>query len=211
MLNVCAASRQAQGRTFNLMNRHAEFGRQQLRALGRRMKELRDARRWSLRRMAKEAGVSMAAIQSVESGDGNPSLVTVVALAESLGEPVDRLIATAQRVGLAPQLGQGKLPDTSGELNHPEGRPRLAARLLVLPAKRALEEVDNAEPGFFYLLEGKVRFEFTDGAAQDLAPGDALHVAPGLVTRCSSLASRRSRILFFLDRREPADHPTEFA
>jgi transcriptional regulator with XRE-family HTH domain len=196
------------------MNRQARqeaFGSEQLQSLGRRLRELREARRWSLRHMAKEAGVSVAALQSVEAGNGNPSLLTVVALAESLGEPVDRLIASSRAASLTSQFGQGHLPDTTSDLSAPSGRPRLAARLLVLPARRALEEFAGDVPGFFYLLDGKVRFDFADGGAEELAAGDALHAAPGLVTRCTNLVVRRSRILFFTDRRDPAERQPEFA
>ena len=191
--------------------RQSEFGADQLRSLGRRLRELRELRRWSLRRMAKEAGVSVAAIQSIELGGGNPSLLTAVAIAEALGESVDRLIANSRQDTPEAHLGQGSLPDITSELEVPALRPRIAGRLLVLPPRRALDDVGGDAAGFFYVLDGKVRFNFSDGGSEELESGDALHVASGLKARCTNLMMRRSRILFFIDRRELADHQAEFA
>jgi transcriptional regulator with XRE-family HTH domain len=191
--------------------RPTEFGDEQLRALGRRLRELREARSWSLRRMASESGVSVAAIQTIESGGTSPSLQTVVALAGALGEPVDRLVASSKAATFAAQVGRGRLGDISSELQGPAVRPSLGARLLVVPARRSVEDVGSEGAGFFYVLDGKVRLAFTDGNTEDLASGDAVHLAGGLAARCTNLLPRRSRILFFTDRREPADRFLEFA
>lgn len=192
-------------------DKHAEFGDDQLRALGRRLRELREARSWSLRRMAAESGVSVAAIQSIESGGANPSLVTVLALAESIGEPVDRLIASSRAATLGAHLGQGRLGDLSADLVGPSLRPRMAARLLVLPARRGIDAVAEDDAVFYYLLDGRVRFSFADGGTDTLDTGDSLHLAAGLAQRCTNLLNRRSRILLFTDRREPADRLMEIA
>ena len=59
-----------------------DFGREHLRSLGRRLRELREARSWSLKRLSSESGVSIAAIQKIESGETNPNLLTVLSIAD---------------------------------------------------------------------------------------------------------------------------------
>ena len=75
----------------------SDFGREHLRSLGRRLRELREARSWSLKRLSAESGVSVAAIQKIESGDTNPNLLTVLAIADVLGESVDRLVVASRK------------------------------------------------------------------------------------------------------------------
>ena len=74
------------------------------------MRELREARSWSLKRLSTESGVSVAAIQKIESGDTNPNLLTVLAIADVLGESVDRLIAVSRKASQISNVVRGALP-----------------------------------------------------------------------------------------------------
>lgn len=182
-----------------------------MRSLGRRLRELREARSWSLKRIAAESGISVAAIQKIEAGDTNPSLLTVLSLAETLGEPVDRLIASSRAASSTVTVSRGVLPDVSAALAEDLAQPHMDARLLVLPARRAVDGEPAAAPMFYYLLDGEVRFGFADGGGEVLRTGDALHVAAGEAPRCTNLLARRSRVLCIVDRREPAPRQPEFA
>jgi len=189
----------------------ADFGEEQMRSLGRRLRELRDARSWSLKRIAVESGVSVAAIQKIEAGDTNPSLLTVLSLAEALGEPVDRLVASSRAASSAITVTRGALPGASADLATDLAQRRMDARLMVLPARRAVEGEGAAGPMFYYLLDGEVRFGFADGATDVLRTGDALHMVTGQAPRCVNLLSRPSRILCIIDQRELAERQPEFA
>lgn len=182
-----------------------------MRSLGRRLRELREARSWSLKRIAMESGISVAAIQKIEVGDTNPSLLTVLSLAETLGEPVDRLIASSRAPSSAVTVTRGPLPDASADLATDLAQPRMGGKLIVLPARRALDNIEISGPMLFYVLDGEVRFGFPDGVAEVLHTGDALHIATGPAPRCANLLSRRSRVLCIADRREPAERQPEFA
>ncbi len=188
-----------------------EFGEEQMRSLGLRLRELREARSWSLRRLALESSVSVAAIQKIESGETNPSLLTVLALAEALGEPVDRLVAASLANSAASTVTHGVLPDTSGDLKGIATAARLGSRLMVIAARRSVTTPGPEHPRFFFVLDGSLRFNFSDGTTETLQTGDSMHVAAGHSVRCANMLQRRSRLLCVLDRRDQADRNPEFA
>ena len=88
----------------------SDFSREHLRSLGRRMRTLREARSWSLKRLSAESGVSVPAIQKIEIGETNPNLLTVMAIADVLGESVDRLVAASRKAGQISNVVRGTLP-----------------------------------------------------------------------------------------------------
>lgn len=67
--------------------------------IARRMRALREARGWSLTTLGREAGLSKTIVATIESGNGNPSLETLLRLADALGITLGSLIATEQRPG----------------------------------------------------------------------------------------------------------------
>ena len=60
-------------------------------ALGERVRELREARGWTLERAAEAMNLDLKHLQKVEAGKLNVTLVTVVRIAEGLDEPVAAL------------------------------------------------------------------------------------------------------------------------
>jgi transcriptional regulator with XRE-family HTH domain len=188
-----------------------EFGEEQMRSLGMRLRELREARSWSLRRLALESSISIAAIQKIESGETNPSLLTVLALAEALSEPVDRLVAASLANSAASNFTHGVLPDTSGELKAVASSARLGSRLMVIAARRSMTPPGPEHPRFFFVLDGSLRFNFSDGTSETLQTGDSMHLAAGQSVRCSNMLQRRSRLLYVLDRRDQPDRKPEYA
>ncbi len=137
-----------------------EFGEEQMRSLGMRLRELREARSWSLRRLALESEVSTAAIQKIELGETNPSLLTVLALAEALGEPVDRLVAVSLANSVASNFTHGVLPDTSGELKTAASGARLGSRLMVIAARRSMTPPGPEHPRFFFRSRRQPALQF---------------------------------------------------
>ena len=96
------------------MDKRAEFGLAQLRVLGQRLRTLRRTRNLSLRKLANDSGVSVAAIQDLEAGNSSPSLLNVLSIAEVLGEPVDRLIAASMQPDNSLWHVRGKLLESAG-------------------------------------------------------------------------------------------------
>ena len=62
------------------------------RALGRRVRALRQARQWSLEKLAERAGIHSTYLSSLERGYRNPTLNLLVALANALSVPLPKLM-----------------------------------------------------------------------------------------------------------------------
>jgi len=81
-----------------------------LTALGRRVRELRHARAWTLDALSAATGVSSRFLADVEAGRGNISVLRLAEVARALGHPVADLLAEAGpvRVALLGLRGAGK-------------------------------------------------------------------------------------------------------
>lgn len=81
-----------------------------LTALGRRVRELRHERAWTLDALSQAAGVSSRFLADVEAGRGNISVLRLADVARALGHPVaDLLVETGPvRVALLGLRGAGK-------------------------------------------------------------------------------------------------------
>jgi transcriptional regulator with XRE-family HTH domain len=183
----------------------SDFGREHLRSLGRRLRELREARSWSLKRLSAESGVSVAAIQKIESGETNPNLLTVLAIADVLGESVDRLVAASRKASQISHVARGMLPlrtlgaSTLPALDH----PRIKSRLIALAGRASLERADIPKDGalFAYVLDGSLQLRFPNGTLEQLGTGDSIHVTEELPVEWINPLARRSVTLCIADRR----------
>jgi transcriptional regulator with XRE-family HTH domain len=183
----------------------SDFNREHLRSLGRRLRELREARSWSLKRLSTESGVSVAAIQKIESGGTNPNLLTVLAIADVLGESVDRLVAASRKASQISNVVRGTLPArTLGSAALPAlDHPRIKSRLIALAGRTSLERADIPKDGalFAYVLDGSLHLRFGDGTLEQLGTGDSIHVAEELPIEWINPLARRSVTLCIADRR----------
>ena len=182
----------------------SDFGREHLRSLGRRLRELREARSWSLKRLSAESGVSVAAIQKIESGETNPNLLTVLAIADVLGESVDRLVTVSRRAGQISNVVRGTLPARPhGSISLPSlDRPRIKSRLIALAGRASLEhEIPKDGTLFAYVLDGALQLHFSDGTTEQLGTGDLIHVTERLPIEWINPLARRSVTLCIADRR----------
>jgi len=186
-----------------LVKSNSDFGREHLRSVGRRLRLLRETRRWSLKRLASESGVSVAAIQKIESGESNPSLLTVLAIAEVLGESVDRLIAASRKASQLSQAVRGALPERPlGSIALPAlHHPRIKSRLIALAARSSLDNIPKEGAVFAYVLDGSLQLRFSDGTVEQLGTGDSIHVADELPVAWSNPLTRRCLTLCIADRR----------
>jgi transcriptional regulator with XRE-family HTH domain len=181
----------------------SDFGREHLRSLGRRLRELREARSWSLKRLSAESGVSIAAIQKIESGETNPNLLTVLAIADVLGESVDRLVAVSRKASQISNVVRGTLPARSlSSISLPSlDRPRIKSRLIALPGRSSLERAPKDGALFAYVLDGALQLLFRDGTSEQLGTGDSIHVTEELPIEWINPLARRSVTLCIGDRR----------
>ena len=182
------------------MNKKLEFGPEQLRLLGQRLRALRQTRNLSLRKLAGDSGVSITAIQDLEAGISSPSLVNVLSIAEILGEPVDRLIAACMEPSNPVQILRGKMPGSSAKTAASVGllhQPRMRTVILIVPPRGKLSEdaTPTETPMFAYVLEGTVELDFGGGRQERLAKNDAIHIEQERPTLWCNSSSRRATIL----------------
>jgi transcriptional regulator with XRE-family HTH domain len=65
-------------------------------ALGSRVRELREQRGWTLERADETSGIDWKHWQKIEAGQINVTLVTLTRLAEAFGEPVSSLFVSVR-------------------------------------------------------------------------------------------------------------------
>jgi len=65
-------------------------------ALGKRVRKLRESRDWTLERAAEAMNLDLKHLQKIEAGKLNVTLVTLVRIAEGLGEPIASLFKPAK-------------------------------------------------------------------------------------------------------------------
>lgn len=150
-----------------------------LRALGRRIRERRDAAGLSLAALAREAGVSRRYLTDAEAGRANPTVVVLAHLARTLGcLPADllgrdALRRTSERIALVGLRGAGK--STVG--------PKLALALEVpfIELDERIEQIAGLSLAEIFDLHGATayaRFE-AEALEEVLAQGDRAVIATG--------------------------------
>jgi transcriptional regulator with XRE-family HTH domain len=106
-------------------------------SLGPRIREERLARRFSLRALAREVGVSASMISQIETGKAQPSVSTLYAITSALGLSVQSVFETPQ----APAAPLGRAPTTVLEALGSAQGVRLGP--LVRPAERQVLVLDS--------------------------------------------------------------------
>ncbi|MGE5147463.1 MAG: helix-turn-helix domain-containing protein [Candidatus Eiseniibacteriota bacterium] len=180
------------------------FGREQLGNLGREIRRLRERLRWSLKRLAKESGVSITAIRKIELGEANPGLVTILAIVEALGEPIDQVIGLARAksptvtVKRAAELtATGERVPATRSLTGALGDADMFGRIVTLPPHTTLAGADRTNDGarFGFVLEGTVRLTLSDGTVCDLSAGDSYHTVERPPQILANGSHRTARVL----------------
>jgi transcriptional regulator with XRE-family HTH domain len=86
--------------------------------LAHNLAALRHARALTQDALAKAAGVPRSTIANLESGDGNPSLIVLVKVAQALGAPIDELLAPPRAEALVEELrDSAELPEVVSALD----------------------------------------------------------------------------------------------
>jgi transcriptional regulator with XRE-family HTH domain len=61
-------------------------------AFGAHLRRLRTAKKWTMKDLAFEADVELSQVHRIEKGKINPTLTTILILADALGEPATSLL-----------------------------------------------------------------------------------------------------------------------
>ncbi len=91
-----AARTSGADRPSRIARQSPRFGAE-AKALGQRVRAMRDARGWTLEKAAEATNLDLKHFQKIEAGKLNVTLVTLVRLAEGFGEPMERLFRGARR------------------------------------------------------------------------------------------------------------------
>ena len=150
-----------------------------------------------------ESNVSIAAIQKIESGETNPSLLTVLVIADALGESVDRLIAASRKASQLTHVVRGTLQQgTLGSTALSALKPlSVRSRLINLGARSSLKDVPKNGALFAYVLAGSLQLRFVDGAVEQLGMGDLIHVKDDLPIAWENPLPKASVTLCVIDKR----------
>jgi len=187
------------------MQREVRFNRGELKGVGRRLRLLRVARGWSLKKLADVSGISVAAIRKIELGGSNPSLLTVLALVEALDEPVDRLIDRAISSGGRAQLVRAAtVADSGGEalLSDKIANRMMAGRRITLGAGEALAPSKTEAGGalFGYVLDGEVVLSEGRSWKEKCSNGDSFHfLHPAQIKVCTAKRGAKLIVVESLD------------
>ena len=96
--------------------------------IGQRARHLREQRGWSRRELAERSGLSQRMLAEIEAGSGNPTLQSLIALADTLGASLTALIAG----------GSAHRDDADALACLPPDQQRRALRAVAPPEKIAL-------------------------------------------------------------------------
>lgn len=175
-----------------------------LTALGRRVRELRHGRSWTLDDLSQAAGVSSRFLADVEAGRGNISVLRLADVARALGHPVAELLAEAGpvRVALLGLRGAGK--STVGRLL----AERLHLRFHELDQR--VEELAGLPLTELFAVHGEAYYRRIEREALELLlaepEGFVVAVGGGLVADPVTYARLRGACVTVWLRARPEEH-----
>jgi transcriptional regulator with XRE-family HTH domain len=150
--------------------------------LGRRIRELRLSRGFSLKQLAAGAGVSASLVSQIENDRVDPSLSTLRKIALTMGVPVFALIAESapDEASFVPRSKRRRVSFPQGgpeyEIIHSDVAKKMAVMIGTLPPGGVTSEEPLPHDGeeCLVILKGCVRVEFHAGG-RELKEGDSLY------------------------------------
>lgn len=171
--------------------------------IGAKVQEFRNLKQYSLRELAKMAGVTASMLSQIENNTANPSVNTLKAIASALEVPMfkfflDNTITEELivRRGDYIQLGgveDGVIydlltPDMSGSIEF--------CKMVVVPESfTAQQEKSHVGEEVAYILNGEVRIHM-EGSVFELSAGDSVKIPPGVKHRWENPHETEAEIIF---------------
>lgn len=179
-----------------------------LQRLGQSVRRHRLAQNWTLQELAERSGLSQRFVVDIENGYGNPSVLSLDALAQALHQPLSELLAEAERTeqrGIIALLGlRGAGKSTLG--------PRLAERLKVpfLELDALIEERAGLSLASLFELHGEAYYRVLEQETLQqflkTHPAAVLATSGGIVTNPEAfrLLERSCRLVWL--KASPEEH-----
>ncbi len=185
--------------------------------IGKRIRKLRQARKMSLRALARASGLSPNALSMIERGRTSPSVSTLYRLADALNVPITAFFQTeSQRQDVVfLKAGQrSRVPFARGVWEGLGGERftgRMEPFLLTLETGASSGPFLMAHTGheFVLCLRGRLEYE-VEGETYLLEPGDSLLFAAHLKHRWRNAGQTVTNALFVLSGFSEDEHPGHF-
>lgn len=182
--------------------------------LGSRLRQLRESRKISLRRLAQESGLSPNALSVIERGMSSPSVSTLYKLADALNVPVTSFFGVEeerQQVVFLRALEGTRIPIERGFWEG-RGGEKFAGRVepfvatLEVGADSGLASMVHTGHEFVFCLTGSIEYQ-VEGHAYRMNPGDSLLFAAHLSHRWRNAGTTSADFLIVLSGFEERDRP----
>jgi transcriptional regulator with XRE-family HTH domain len=184
--------------------------------VGRRLRELRAGRGFSLRSLAEKSGLNVNTLSMIENQRTSPSVSTLQQLAQTLQVSISAFFETDhgnkhviyQKAGARPKAAftHGFIEDLGA------GMTRLGAEPLIMTvaphADSGKNPIVHTGREFVYCLEGHISYT-VDTETYLLEPGDSLLFEAYLPHHWKNLNATPSRALLVLCPMDERDNPTE--
>jgi transcriptional regulator with XRE-family HTH domain len=173
--------------------------------VGRRLRQLREERKMSMRALARESGLSANALSMIERGKTSPSVSTLYKLATALGLPITAFFQeTPEKEPIVfrnpTQRSRVEFPNGLWEgLGGEAFTGRVQPFLLTLEPGASSGDQDMVHTGheFVLCLEGSLEYR-VEGEPHLLSGGDSLLFAARLGHRWRNLSDSTTRAVFVL-------------
>jgi transcriptional regulator with XRE-family HTH domain len=184
--------------------------------VGRRLREIRMGRGFSIRALAESSKLNVNTLSLIENGRTSPSVSTLQLIAQTLHVPISAFFETDhgnkkvvyQHTGNRPHavFTHGLVEDLGA------GMIRFGAEPLIVTLKPKADSgkipIVHTGREFVYCLEGRIIYHVDDQAYQ-LEPGDSLMFEAYLPHRWRNEDASESRLLLVLCPMDERDQPSE--
>jgi transcriptional regulator with XRE-family HTH domain len=184
--------------------------------VGRRLRELRTERGLSIRALAKQSGLNVNTLSSIENDKTSPSVSTLQQVATALKLPINAFFETQiypqtivyQKAGnrQSASFTHGTLADLGAGFAGSGLEPFVVT--LEPQADSGDTPIVHTGLEFVYCLEGCITYE-VEGETFTLDPGDSLLFEAHLPHRWRNAGNTPSRSLLLLCPSDERDHPDE--
>ena len=182
--------------------------------VGNRLRQLREARKISMRTLATMSGLSANALSMIERGKTSPSVSTLYRLADAMGIPVTDFFSPEiirKKVVFLKSSERSRLPFMRG-LWEGLGGEHFTGR--VMPFMLTLENGASSGPStlthtgheFVYVVRGQLEY-MVENQVYDMETGDSLLFAANLKHRWRNPGGTVTNVLVIVSEYAESDHP----
>jgi transcriptional regulator with XRE-family HTH domain len=184
--------------------------------VGRRLRELRTANGLSIRALARQSGLNVNTLSSIENNKSSPSVSTLQQVASALRLPINAFFEGkkfAKDIVYQKEADRQTASFTHGTLSDMGAgfaRSGLEPFLVTLAPGADSGDTPIVHTGleFVYCLQGGIRYE-VDEETYQLDPGDSLLFEAHLPHRWRNAGDTPSQSLLLLCPSDEHDHPDE--